>query len=105
MEKARQFTLERPFFSFCAGGHLYELLKRLMKDIIGLRQRLTVVFARPLFVSLEDIDAACHELPKETHYKPEEFVAALLFPAVALESTQGSSAAGDADRPSPGGTG
>jgi hypothetical protein len=32
MATGKAFTMSRPFFSFCAGGHLFELLKRLMKD-------------------------------------------------------------------------
>ena len=70
----------RPFFSFCAGGHIYELLKRLMKDVIGLRQRLTVVYARPLFMTIADIRQACAELPSEVQHKPALFLACLLFP-------------------------
>ena len=70
----------RPYFSFCAGGHVYELLKRLVKDVIGLRQRLTVVYARPLFMEIEDIRRACAALPSDVNHKPALFVACFLFP-------------------------
>ena len=84
MQTTKGFTMYNPFFSFCAGGHLYELLKRLMKDVIGLRQRLTVVYARPLFMDIEDIRLACKKLPEECAFKPAPFIAGLLFPLLML---------------------
>ena len=80
MNAAKAFTMYRPFFSFCAGGHLYELLKRLLKDLIGLRQRLTVKYARPLFLEIGDIRKACKLLPLEVEYKPANFLASLMQP-------------------------
>jgi hypothetical protein len=84
MQQSKSFTMWRPFFSFCAGGHLWELLLRLMRDIIGLRQRLTVVYARPLFMEIAQIRAACQQLPDTVKHKPAPFVAALLFPLLAI---------------------
>ena len=84
MQQSKGFTMRHPFFSFCSGGHLYELLKRLQKDVIGLRQRLTVVYARPLFMDISSIRHACSKLPKEVKGKPAPFLAALLFPLLKL---------------------
>ena len=50
-----------------------------MQDVFGLRQRLTACFARPTWQSIQDIRAACAELPVASK-KPEHFLAALLFP-------------------------
>ena len=54
------------------------------EDIIGLRQRLTVVYARPLFMEIGEIRQACHQLPEDLSWRPAPFVAALLFPLIAL---------------------
>ena len=80
MQSNKQFQVVDPFFSFVAAGHLHELLEKLMRDSLGLRQRLTVVFARPLFLQLEEITAACEALPPETKGKPAVFMARFLYP-------------------------
>ena len=80
MNSAKAFTMYRPFFSFCAGGHLYELLKRLMKDVIGLRQRLTVKYTQTLFWDIGDIRKACKLLPLEVDHKTATFLVSLTYP-------------------------
>lgn len=80
MKQSNGFEMRNPFFSFVAGGHLKELLRALIKDTFGLRQRLTAVYATPLFLDLEEIEEAENRLPEETGYKVAKFVALLLYP-------------------------
>ena len=40
MQSNKQFQVVDPFFSFVAAGHLHELPEKLMRDSLGLRQRL-----------------------------------------------------------------
>ena len=83
MSSAKAFEIADPFFSFVAAGHLHDLLHKLMQDSLGLRQRLTVVYARPLFLKLEEIEKACRELPVETNSRPQIFIARFLSPLLA----------------------
>jgi hypothetical protein len=97
MKQSNGFEMRNPFFSFVAGGHLKELLKALVKDVFGLRQRLTAVYATPLFLDLEDIEEAEQRLPEETQYKVAKFVALLLYPLLrwSLKKEAVALAAGD----------
>ena len=106
MSSAKAFAVQDPFFSFAAAGHLRELLLKLMQDSLGLRQRLTVVFARPLFLNLAEVDAACQALPPETQGRPQLFMARFLAPLLRwslrteAEAVQHGQAAGAIFRPS-----
>ena len=88
MSSAKAFEVKDPVFIFFAAGHLRELLQRLQHDTLGLRQCLTVVFARPLFLNLEEIAAACGRLPAETKGRPQVFRPFCLRPLLALRLAQ-----------------
>ena len=88
MDGKKAFEMRLPFFSFIAGGHLKELLRALKKDTFGLRQRITVVYARPSFLDIQFIESACDELPAETEHIPAKFLAFLLYPLFAWSLKQ-----------------
>ena len=82
MNGSKAFTVEDTFFSMCNAGHIPEIYESLMDgDAFGLRQRLTVMFAKPMFNedAADDIRQACRNLPVSTR-KPEDFLTSLLFP-------------------------
>ena len=69
----------RPFFFFCAGGHLYELLKRLMKDVFVF-EAAPVKYAHLLLWETGDIRKACKLLPRGVDLKPATVRASLVYP-------------------------
>ena len=80
MDKHRAFTVENPWLGFITGGHVAETFKATVKDVFGFRQRVTALYGEPLWLSLEDIRAACEQLPLQNSRKPADFVATLLLP-------------------------
>jgi hypothetical protein len=60
-------------------GRLLLSLDTPTEDSFGLRERLTVGFPRPTWKTIREIRAACARLPVNSG-KPEDFLAALLFP-------------------------
>ena len=81
MDKTRAFEVVNPWFGCLCGGHVPELFHATLKDTFGLRQRVTAVFGHPLWLSIQEIRAACEELPVPSR-KPQHFVAGLVFPAL-----------------------
>lgn len=79
MDKSRAFTVESPWFGFIAGAHIPEVFKATLNDAFGLRERLTVSFEEPIWLSIREIREACARLATATG-KPKDFVAGLLLP-------------------------
>lgn len=82
MDKTRAFTIERPWYSILAAGHVPEMFQATQRDAFGLRGRLTVCVPHPRFQPLRDIIAACQSLCVPSK-KPEDFLAGLLYPVLA----------------------
>lgn len=59
MDKSRAFSVEAPWFGFIAGAHIPEIFKATLSDAFGLRERLTVSFAEPQWLTIREIREAC----------------------------------------------
>lgn len=81
MDKSRAFSIERPWYSILAAGHVPEMVQATLRDAFGLRGRLTVCVPQPRFQRLSDVLDACAELSARSH-APEDFFAALLYPVL-----------------------
>ena len=79
LDKSRAFTIEHPWLSILAAGHVPEIFKATVNDRIGMRHRLTVAFPSPTWRTIAQVRAACALLPVPTH-APDDYVAALLYP-------------------------
>ena len=82
LEKSRAFSIPCPWLSLLCAGHIPEVFKATVKDAFGLRQRLTVAFDRPSWLSINQIRTACMKLPVASH-TPEDYLAGLLYPIFA----------------------
>lgn len=81
MDKTRAFTIDRPWYSILAAGHVPEVFNATCRDAFGLRGRLTICVPHPKFQTLEEVVAACNELCVPSH-TPADFLAALLYPVL-----------------------
>ena len=81
LDKMRAFLIPSPWFSIFSAGHVPELCKATLTDKLGLRQRLTVDFPEPRWLTIAEIRTACEKLPVPGH-GPDDYLAALLYPAL-----------------------
>lgn len=81
MDKTRAFTIDRPWYSILAAGHVPEVFNATQRDAFGLRGRLTICVPHPKFQTLEEVVAACNELCVPSH-TPADFLASLLYPVL-----------------------
>lgn len=79
MDKTRAFTVHKPWFGCCSGGHIPEMHKATLQDVFGLRQRVTAVYGAPKWSTIAEVRSACAKLPTQSH-KPAQFMAGLCYP-------------------------
>ena len=79
MDKTRAFTVHRPWFGCCSGGHIPEMHRATVQDVFGLRQRVTAVYGAPKWSTIAAIRGACSKLPTADK-KPAQFIAGLCYP-------------------------
>ena len=99
MDKHRAFSVRDPWLGFITGAHIGDTFKATVRDVFGFRQRVTALYGEPLWSRLEDINAACRQLPLRDSHKPEDCLATLLVPLLrwSLRHKRLSFAASDQD--------
>ena len=61
IEKSRAKTVESPWFGFITGAHIPETFKATLNDAFGLRERFTVSFAEPQWLTIRPIREAVRD--------------------------------------------
>lgn len=81
MDKSKAYSVMKPFFGFLCGAHVPDMFKATSHDTFGLRDRVTGIFTRPTFATIDEIRAACDRLPVPDR-TPWNFIASLCLPVL-----------------------